>query len=76
MLVGIGRYFGYMVDEASFKFSFQNLFFIVYKGLHALADKQSDNAGTQLGYLLVGVAYYLHGFEPVCSALFREIREK
>ena len=59
MLVGIGRYFGYMVDEASFKFSFQNLFLIVYKGLHAFADKQSDNAGTQIGYLLVGVKLLL-----------------
>ena len=65
-----------MVDEASFKFSFQNLFFIVYKGLHAFADKQSDNAGTQIGYLFIGVTYYLHRFEPVCLALFREIRKK
>ena len=76
VLVGIGRYFGYVVDEASFKFSFENPFFIVHKGLHALADKQPDNAGTQIGYLLIGVTYYLHGFEPVGLSLCGEVGEK
>ena len=42
----------------------------------AQSETLSDNAGTQIGYLFIGVTYYLHRFEPVCLALFREIRKK
>ena len=59
--------FADVLNECSGKLPGKDCFFVVDKSLCAFINKQSDDAGAQIGDLFVDIVYHLHNLFGMCQ---------